>query len=629
MCGIAGILLANPYPGAEHTDQYRGQLGSMSASIAHRGPDGSGEWINEKQQIFLGHRRLSIIDLSEKAAQPMHYGGRYTIVHNGEIYNYAEIRFQLEQKGYSFQSRSDTEVILAAYAEWKENCLLRFDGMFAFAIWDDQEQQFFAARDRFGEKPFYYFQDEGHLLFASEMKALWAAGVEKVQDEKMMLNFLALGHVQNSLDKEQTFFQQIYSLPPAHFLKCNMDEFQVRIQPYWKLNKEIRVEMNAEDAIERFNELLNNSVKRRLRSDVSIGTSLSGGTDSPSIASVMAENRSLIINNIDGSKIPSFSAVFPGFEKDESGNIDAVAEKLGLESYKTTPDAAGLIRDFKRLCHHQEEPFQSSGIYAQYKVYELAKDKGVSILLDGQGADEILAGYPRYIHWYLQEVLSRHKIGATEKEKKLLLRNHYSFRWNLKNIIAAFLPAHTAIQLEKNEYRRIIHDPNISHDFIQSLKGHEWEGIHKPIVTKLNDILYFNTIEMGLEELLRFADRNSMAHGREVRLPFLNHELVEFVFTLPSQLKIHQGYTKWLLREAKKDKLPAQVAWNTQKIGFETPQQQWMEDPAMLDFIHESRRRLVNAGMLVPAVLNKKILARPAHHSMNYDWRYLCAAQLI
>jgi len=629
MCGIAGILLANPFPGAEHAAGFRRQLASMTASIDHRGPDGKGEWNNERQQIFLGHRRLSIIDLSENAAQPMHYGGRYTIVHNGEIYNYSEIRFQLEQKGYTFRSRSDTEVILAAYAEWKESCLFRFDGMFAFAIWDEKEQQLFAARDRFGEKPFYYFQDDGHFLFASEMKALWAAGVEKVLDEKMMLNFLALGHVQNSLDKEQTFFQQIYSLPPAHFLKCRTEDFPARIQPWWKLNKEIRIEMKAEDAVECFNELLNNSVKRRLRSDVSIGASLSGGTDSPSIASVMAENRSLITKNTGDGMIPSFSAVFPGFEKDESGKIDAVAERLGLQSYKIMPDAAGLIRDFEKLCFHQEEPFQSSGIYAQYKVYELAKDHGTSILLDGQGADEILAGYPRYIHWYLQEVLSRHKLGATEKEKKLLLRNHYSFRWNLRNIIAAFLPAHAAIQLEKNEYRHIIHDPNISRDFIQSLKGHEWEGIHKPIVTKLNDILYFNTIEMGLEELLRFADRNSMAHGREVRLPFLNHELVEFVFTLPSQLKIHQGFTKWLLREAKKDKLPAGIAWNTEKIGFETPQQQWMEDPLMQDFIQESRRKLVDAGMLVPAVLNKKILAKPAYHSLNYDWRYLCAAQVI
>jgi len=395
MCGIAGILLANPLPGAELAAGFRRRLAGMTASIAHRGPDGKGEWANEKQHIFLGHRRLSIIDLSEKAAQPMHYGGRYTIVHNGEIYNYSEIRFLLEQKGYSFQSRSDTEVILAAYAEWKENCLPRFDGMFAFAIWDEKEQQLFAARDRFGEKPFYYFQDDGHFIFGSEMKALWAAGVEKVMDEKMMLNYLALGHVQNSLDKEQTFFQQIYSLPPAHFLKCRMDDFPARIQPYWKLNKEIRVEMKAEEAIERFNELLDNSVKRRLRSDVSIGASLSGGIDSPSIASVMAGNRSLITKITGNGRIPAFSAVFPGFEKDESTKIDAVAERLGLESHKVIPDAAGLVRDFEKLCFHQEEPFQSSGIYAQYRVYETAKAHGVSILLDGQGADEILAGYPR------------------------------------------------------------------------------------------------------------------------------------------------------------------------------------------------------------------------------------------
>lgn len=628
MCGIAGILLAKHHSGADNTAAYQGHLNKMTDSLAHRGPDGEGAWTNTRH-ILLGHRRLAVIDTTDKAAQPMHYAGRYTIVHNGEIYNYAELRFQLEQKGYSFHSRSDTEVILAAYDYWSENCLLRFDGMFAFAIWDEKEQTLFAARDRFGEKPFYYYEDDEHFLFASEMKALWAAGVDKQMDEKMMLNYLALGHVQNSLDKEQTFYRNIYSLPPAHFLKCRPDDLTPRIQPYWKLNKEIRVEINEADAIERFNELLSNSVKRRLRGDVATGASLSGGLDSSSIAAVMTENRSLFSKLPADGKIPVFSAVFPGFEKNESGKIDRVADTLGLTSYKVEPDARGMISDFEKLCRHQEEPFQSSGIYAQYKVYELAKTHGVTVLLDGQGADELLAGYPRYIHWYLQEVLSRHKLGATEKEKKLLLKNNYHFRWNLKNIMAAFLPAHAAIQLEKNEYRRIIHDPNISREFIRSLKGHEWEGIHKPIVTKLNDILYFNTMEMGLEELLRFADRNSMAHGREVRLPFLNHELVEFIFSLPSQLKIHKGYTKWLLREAKKDMLPADITWNTEKIGFEAPQQAWMQDPVMQDFIQESRRKLVNAGMLVPAVLNKKVSANPAYHPENFDWHYLCAAQVI
>ena len=200
-------------------------LKKMTAAIAHRGPDGEGCWANARENIFLGHRRLAVIDLSANAAQPMHFNPgkatngeekdpRYSIVHNGEIYNYIELRIILQQKGYVFHSQSDTEVILAAYDYWKEKCLQQFEGMFAFAIWDEKEQQLFAARDRFGEKPFFYYEDEEHFIFASEMKALWAVGVPRSVNEKMLLNYLALGHVQNSMDKEQCFFENIYALPP-------------------------------------------------------------------------------------------------------------------------------------------------------------------------------------------------------------------------------------------------------------------------------------------------------------------------------------------------------------------------------------------------------------------------------
>ena len=625
MCGIAGILLADQGSEVFQTADMLTHLKKMTTGIAHRGPDGEGLWSNDKKNVFLGHRRLAVIDLSDAAAQPMHYQHRYRIVHNGEIYNYVEIRAHLLQKGYTFKSKSDTEVIAAAYDYWSENCVLQFDGMFAFVIWDELEQTLFAARDRFGEKPFYYYEDERHFIFASEMKALWAVGVEKCMDEKMMLNYLALGHVQNSLDKEQTFFKQIYSLPPAHFIKFNRKAFSLKLQSYWKLNKEIKIDISAADAIERFTELFETSVKRRLRSDVTTGTSLSGGLDSSSIISAITDLQS----NRPDRQLKTFSAVFPGFEKDESAKINSIAGYAGIKNFKTIPDVDGLIRDFEKLCYHQEEPFQSSGIYAQYKVFELAKKEQVTVLLDGQGADEILAGYPRYIHWYIQEVLSRHKLGAAEKEKKLLLKNKYSFNWNLKNILAAFLPSHAAIQLEKNEYRKIIRHPHIHPDFIKSLIGHEWEGIHKPIVTKLNDILHFNTIEMGLEELLRFADRNSMAHSREVRLPFLYHELVEFIFSLPSRLKIHNGYTKWLLRQAMDNKLPAEIVWDTEKTGFEPPQQSWMENPVLQDYIHEARRKLVNANILSQKILDKKIEPGAAYSDNNFDWRYLCAAQII
>jgi asparagine synthase (glutamine-hydrolysing) len=617
MCGIAGILSTK----AETIPEVH--LKKMTHALAHRGPDGEGMWINENSSVLLGHRRLSIIDLSEAAAQPMSYLNRYNIVHNGEIYNYIELKEQLQDKGYAFHSKSDTEVILAAYDYWKEDCLKFFDGMFAFAIWDEKEQQLFAARDRFGEKPFYYYENERYLFFASEMKALWAIGVEKTIEEKILLNYLALGHVQNSADKEQTFFKDIFSLPPAHFLIYRPGTQKLSIKKYWRIDKELKIDITAAEAIEKFNYLFSTSVSKRLRSDVTIGTSLSGGLDSSSILAAMHELK------YSNNELKTFSATFPGFEKDETSFINIASNAFNLSNFKVQPSADGLIKEFETLCYHQEEPFQSSSIYAQYKVFELAKQQQVKVLLDGQGADETLAGYHRYIQWFLQEVLSRHKLGAAQKEKKALHKNQVPFTLNFKNYFAAFLPMHAAMQLEKNEYRKTIHQPDISPEFLRAQRGKEWEGIHKPVVTKLNDILHFNTTELGLEELLRYADRNSMAHGREVRLPFLDHKLVEFIFSLPSNFKIHDGWTKWLLRKAMDKKLPDAIVWRKDKVGYEPPQQQWMENKTMQEYIYEAKKKLVTSKILRQSVLTKKIETKAAHADNNFDWRYLCAAQII
>jgi asparagine synthase (glutamine-hydrolysing) len=632
MCGIAGFIIKAPETAAGHKEFLLQRCKAMTDSLKHRGPDGEGQWVNYTGDVCFGHRRLSIIDLSPAAAQPMHYSPspffdnetkRYSITHNGEVYNYLEVREELYKNGYRFKSQSDTEVILAAYDFWKEDCLQQFDGMFAFAIWDEQEQVLFAARDRFGEKPFYFYTDEQQFIFASEMKAMWAIAVEKRTDEKMLLNYLALGYVQNANDKEQTFFENIYSLPPGHFLSFNKRVFDYQVHPYWSINKEETIQISAEKATDRLAELLNTSVKRRLRSDVPIGSSLSGGLDSSSIAAIVQEFAG------KNKKQTTFSAVFPGFEKDESLFIKELTEKFHLTNFRVAPNAEGLINDFEKLCWHQEEPFPSSSIYAQYKVFELAKKQNIKVLLDGQGADETLAGYNKYIHWFLQQLVNRKRFSEAVNERKLFRKNNMPFSWSFKNYLATYLPAHAAIQLEKNEYSKIINHPGIDKRFIRSLHGREWEGIYKPIITKLNDILYFNTTSIGLEELLRFADRSSMAHGREVRLPFLNHELVEFIFSLPADYKIHNGATKWLLRKAMDKKLPAAIVWRKDKVGFEPPQQKWMNNAVLQEYMQEAKRKLVNRGILRKEVLSSKINPLPAHHADNFDWRYLCAAQII
>ena len=630
MCGIAGILINYPPQIKEYKAMLKNTIKKMTTALHHRGPDGEGCWINEAATIGLGHTRLAIIDLTNAAAQPMQYtavpaieaeANRYTITFNGEIYNYIELRNQLQKNGYYFHSQSDTEVILAAYDFWKEDCLQHFDGMFAFAIWDAKENTLFAARDRFGEKPLFYYHDDKQFVFASEMKALWAIGVEKKPDNKMLVNYIALGYVQNANDKQQTFYENINALPAAHFLLYTLKDNKSHLYPYWKLDKDNTIAITENEAIEKFDFLLQQSITKRLRADVTIGTSLSGGLDSSTIAANIYQQ-----NN----KIPfkTFSAIFPGFDKDESKYIQQVTKHLSLQNFTVSPTAQGLISHFEKLCYHQEEPFVSSSIFAQFKVFELAKQHQVKVLLDGQGADETLAGYNKYIHWYLQQLIDRKKYALAKQEKMLLRQNKFSFKWNFANYLATHLPAHAAIHLETKAFNKISQHPFLDKAFVKALHGREWEGIHKPIITKLNDILHFNTTTLGLEELLRYADRNSMANGIEVRLPFLSHELVQFIFLLPANFKIHQGYTKWLLRKVAHTKLPEDIVWRKNKIGFEPPQKLWMEQATLQEYMQAAKAVLVDNGVLQKSVLNKKIIPMNAIVNDNYDWRYLCAAQM-
>ncbi len=619
MCGIAGII--SPDSSFVHKEP----LKKMSDSLAHRGPDGEGLWINKTNIAGLSHRRLAIIDLSEAAAQPMHYAERYTIVYNGEIYNYKEVRSDLQKAGYHFRSESDTEVILAAYDFYKDNCVKYFDGMFAFAIWDDEAKQLFCARDTFGEKPFFYFIDKNIFAFASEMKALWALGVNKSADEKMMLNFLVLGYVQSGSNEPHTFFKNIFKLPPAHTGIFTPATMQFTVTKYRDINKENSIKITEKEAAEKLEGLLAASVKYRLRSDVAVGSSLSGGIDSSTIALLIDQE----LKQKNNGSFNTFSAIFPGFEKDESKLIEQVTKQAGIKNFTVTPTAAELIKDFEKLCYHQEEPFASSGIYAQFRVFELASKHNVKVLLDGQGADEILAGYTKYLHWYLQELTGRNKFLKAKKERHAFEKNNISVRWNLKNAAAAYLPAHAALALEKRDYSKFINNSVINPQLLHNVKGKEWSGLYKPVVTKLNDILYYNTMERGLEELLRYADRNSMAHGTEVRLPFLNFDLVSFIFSLPSSFKIRDGFTKYILRKAMDKKVPDDIIWKREKTGFETPQKSWMEDKMTQELIKDSKQKLVNAKILKATVLDNPVISKHIHEADNNDWRYLSLAQII
>ena len=627
MCGIAGIIQS------DSSLYHKEHLKKMTDALAHRGPDGEGLWQNESGQVLLGHRRLSIIDLSNAGYQPMHLipgpsplrgegeATRYTIIHNGEIYNYIELKEELKKKGYSFRSETDTEVIVAAYDYWQDECVDYFDGMFAFAIWDEREKELFAARDRFGEKPFFYYFDGKQLLFASEMKALWAAGIEKTPNQKMLFNFITIGYTDNPAQPGETFFENISKLPAATALKYNTRSNELILEKYWDIDPEKQhKKITDKEAIEQFHHLFSTSVKRRLRSDVTVGTSLSGGLDSSSIVAAVSP---LTIHH---SPFTSFTATFPGFKKDELEFSKQVKDKFNLQQFTVNVSADKMMNDWEKLCYHQEEPFGSASIYAQYKVYELAKQHHVKVLLDGQGADETLAGYHKYYKWYWQELFRNRKLFRS-KELKAAKEINVQERFGVKNMIASYFPGFATVTLENQYLLKAIKHEGLTKDFVklQSKEAYYTTPDH----FTLNGALHFNTCTHGLEELLRYADRNSMAHGREIRLPFLSHQLVEFVFSLPANFKIRHGWTKWLLRETMKDKLPESIVWRRDKVGFEPPQKSWMENKQVQDLIQEARKKLVNEKILKPEILKKEIQLLGSHAADNYDWRYFSAAGLF
>lgn len=615
MCGIAGIISKN----SSFVNEER--VREMTNILAHRGPDGEGAWINENSEIGLGHRRLSVIDLSPSGQQPMHYADRYTIVHNGEIYNYLELRDELKTKGFSFFTKTDTEVIVAAYDHWGEDCVDHFDGMFAFAIWDSHKKILFAARDRFGEKPFFYFFNDEEFVFASEMKAIWKAGIQKKVNLKLLFNFLTIGYTDNPNIPEETFFTSINKLPAASCLKFSFDDFQLNIYNYWDIevdnqNKKI----SDKDAIEQFNHLFKQSINRRLRSDVPIGTSLSGGLDSSSVvASLQSSDNSKPVQ-------AAFTSIFPGFEKNEYEFAKTVTDKFKLNHYTIEPDASYMYNELEKIFYFQEEPFTSASIIPQYKVYGLAKDNSIKVLLDGQGADEILAGYFKYYKWYWQELFRKRKISLRhelEAAKKLGIKEKFGWR----NMVAAIAPEFASIFLERRYLVNALRQEDLTPEFVRFQSKEAY--YETPEIFSLNGVLYFNTCIHGLEELLRYADRNSMAHGREVRLPFLSHELVEFVFSLPANFKIRNGWTKWILRDTMKDQLPEKIVWRKDKTGFEPPQKEWMQNKAVQELIMESQKILVKENILKPDVLNKKIEAKNSYEPKNYVWRYLTSSFLF
>lgn len=532
MCGIAGIYNISGEKVAFES------LKKMTDSIAHRGPDGQGFWFNSNQTIGFGHRRLSIIDLTDSGKQPMHYlQSRYTIVYNGEIYNYLELKKELEKVGYHFQSESDTEVLLALYDLRKEKCLDELDGMFAFAIWDDAEQELFCARDRFGEKPFHYFYNNKTFAFASESKALFAAGIKKeICLEKLQ------GYISNAVNEYpvETYFKNILKLEQGHFLKIKNRELTIR--RYFDLDVETKIHFkNENDYAERFDELFTISVKRRLRSDVPVGTSLSGGLDSSTVVCYIHKTLNGFVNQ------KAFSARFYDHKHDEGKWIDIIKNKTGVQHFNVYPNPENICNDISKMTWSHETPLGSTSNCAQYYVMELAKKNNVTVILDGQGADEFLAGYQPYRQYSQWEHFYNFRFGKFLKERNL----HYKKYGKHLTLGYYFIP--------KSLFSKFFLPGNIDNRYFQSLKS------------KLRFDLKYN-----LPELLAYADRNAMIHSVETRLPFLYHELVNFVLSCPTRLIFDNATTKIILRKAIKGTVPDKIISRQDKLNYNPRQELWL-----------------------------------------------------
>jgi asparagine synthase (glutamine-hydrolysing) len=551
MCGIAGIVEADPS---------RSVLDAMVARLAHRGPDGCRSAIRGGR-VGLAHRRLAIIDLSEASAQPMVGQGGQEIIFNGAIYNYLELRGELEAGGVRFRSTGDTEVLLAAYTAWGEDCLARLNGMFSFAIYDPQRGVLFAARDRFGEKPFYYHRlANGGLAFASELKALFAhPDVPRVPNHQTIYRFLR--HKVTERDPE-TFFAGIAALPAAHALRLRLDDGALSTWRYWHLPVASVSDRPETELVDEFRELLSDAIRLRLRADVPVGTSLSGGLDSSAIVGYLG-----LAAGVEQQH--TFSARFPGFALDEGPYIHDAVALSGARGHEVEPVPTPELVEANAW--HQDQPFASLSILAQWSVMALAREQGVTVLLDGQGADESLGGYHMYFGSLFRELAGAARLPSLTRE---VARYADRYGWRRLGGVAYY----ASPERLTDPLRGLRRGLGIDAEFAAA-HGSPPAAARSPFRDPLRGALERSMTATMLPALLRYADRSSMAHAREVRLPYLDHRLVELAFRMPASLKVSGGVTKRVLRLAMRDYLPPSVLRRRDKIGFAPPQAAWLRGP--------------------------------------------------
>lgn len=575
MCGILGAVFAET-----ETGQYaKAHMHTALAAIAHRGPNDRGLETTSlgAVDVILGHTRLSIIDLSAAGHQPMHSAcGQFSIVFNGEVYNYRELRQQLCQLGRVFRTDSDTEVLLAAWQQWGFDALQKLRGMFAFSVLDRLANKLFCARDAFGIKPFYYSRQAHQFLFASELPALLALFPERPSvNVQRSFDYLIHGGYD---DSDHTFLNGIIALPAGHFLELDLNDLASAKQPerWWWPKVEQSFSGTFESAADELRERFLNSIRLHLRSDVPIGAALSGGVDSSAVVCGMRHVE-------PDMPINTFSYIAKGQEGDEEVWADMVNQQVRAKAHKITVSGHELAADIDDMIRVQGEPFYSTSIYAQYRVFKLARENGVTVTLDGQGADELLAGYNGY---------PGHRLRSLVQQGQLLQAYRFANAWAQwpgrskafawQSLLGQYLPAHaraTALKwIGRDTSPAWLNSHYLSQAGVQrSLYPHSVASDEAPRGRYLTATLRRSLSGGALGSLLRHGDRNSMRWAVESRVPFLNSDIAEFLLTVPEHFLVsNQGETKSIFRHAMRGIVPDPVLDRKDKVGFATPELVWL-----------------------------------------------------
>ena len=573
MCGIAGYI--------DKSGKYRPEkklVKKMTDVMIHRGPDAEGQWIDE--HIALGHRRLSIIDLDAKSNQPLiSHDGKYVITFNGEIYNYIELKRELERKGCVFSTDSDTEVVIEAYRAYGKECFNQFNGMWSLALYDIEKQKVILSRDRFGIKPAYTVDNEDVFVFASEIKAVLAAFPEEnIPNETCIYRYLSQS-VNEDTD-EQCFYKNIKIFPAAHYMIYDLQNHTREYKSYWEVNEQLFYEkwIQEKNPVKTFRKLFESAIELRLRADVEVGACLSGGLDSSAIVGCASKKF--------GRKIHTFSSVYTDKECNEESYIRKVNERWNTIPHYIKPDdyEENFTKYIEDLTYHHDQPTGGASLYSQYMVMKEVKGK-VKVILDGQGADELFAGYIPYYSYYIDDLLSRNTFRAKCKAIKMLV----IIKKEWPDVIGA-VSTDTIVRLVglKNSFlfqnEKKIKDLKVKRsakmftdDFMAKVHD-DYQKKEIQCSSNLNTRLCNDVLNKSIPALLHNEDGNSMAFSIESRVPFLDYRIVEFAIALDGKYKIRNQWTKWIIRKACRDYLPKEIVKRKNKMGFPAPFARWLRE---------------------------------------------------